>query len=238
MGKDKLTDLATLKGILYQYINLYERWSEDRQQFAALGAEIQKTRIAFDEAFNRVNQIDFKILSAVDEKMKNMMTSLLAHAKTVTDKHCHAYFDNDQQALLQGIADRFSDMIQQLDDENHKIIEQTKQLTQELEEKNTFWQWRNFTSRLVFIGVTVIVSVFVGVITANRLLPDRIYQVDSLAIASMQYGEDFLAYYDHLPKRKKLALNQKLSDIELARLKQDYEFNHPLKKLKEARDSG
>ena len=35
-----LNDREQLEALLYQYINLYERWSEDRQVFAKKGAEL------------------------------------------------------------------------------------------------------------------------------------------------------------------------------------------------------
>lgn len=57
-GEQVLTTEDRLKAIFYQFVKLYERWSEDRQVLAKLLADVSDNVKKFDQQLNRFEQIE------------------------------------------------------------------------------------------------------------------------------------------------------------------------------------
>src|SRR5438105_2408336 len=47
-----------LKATLLQYVKLYERWSEDRQEWTKKLAEVEEMYLRFDTAVNKFDEVD------------------------------------------------------------------------------------------------------------------------------------------------------------------------------------
>ena len=75
-----LTPAEHLESILFQFVNLYERWSEDRQVAAKQGADIAKFVKAFSEQVANFESIEAvvrdDITTSIDAAAKNMGVSI------------------------------------------------------------------------------------------------------------------------------------------------------------------
>lgn len=67
--EESLTPEEQLEAILFQFVNLYERWSEDRQKAAKQGADIEKFIKQFASEVDRFSAIE----NAVIEKLKKSL---------------------------------------------------------------------------------------------------------------------------------------------------------------------
>ena len=68
--EESLAPEEQLEAILFQFVNLYERWSEDRQKAAKQGADIEKFIKQFASEVDRFSAIE----NAVIEKLKKSLS--------------------------------------------------------------------------------------------------------------------------------------------------------------------
>lgn len=65
-----------LEAILYQFVNLYERWSEDRQAAAKQGAELNKLVKNFSEEVINFKQLESNVKSQIRDSILNAGTTV------------------------------------------------------------------------------------------------------------------------------------------------------------------
>ena len=79
----EMTQEERLTAIAYQFVQLYERWSEDRQVAAKLGADIAELVRLFTEQVENFEALETNVKEALIASLQRAMT---ASAKTVGDE--------------------------------------------------------------------------------------------------------------------------------------------------------
>lgn len=79
MSDTQLSTTDRIEAVLYQYVNLYERWSEDRQAAAKQSAEITKLIQTFTEQVQKFKTLEQHVKHEIKESIRNAAVSIEKH---------------------------------------------------------------------------------------------------------------------------------------------------------------
>jgi len=154
-----------LKALLYQYVNLYERWSEDRQVFAKKGADLACVLQDFQAAIERLGTLEEQVRDRITQHLNTLLPTVReAIVKTATE---------DVQEKLQTAAERLEDIVWQTERTLQKSL------------------WEVVKSRMLWCGVAVLGAALTGVVVTQLLLPHTLYSLTPYQIQVMEVGENF-----------------------------------------------
>lgn len=190
MSDTPLTPTERLDAVLYQYINLYERWSEDRQVFAKKGADLSQAIDTMQKEIERLQTLEDRVEATlaqqcqgvakqINETIVNTATAEAKKSMAAITQQCQQVVNNAQQTL-------------------HYSLKEIA---------NARWQW---------ISVTVLTAVFCSVLFSWLVLPNAVYSLNPSQIQTMARGQEFTALWRHLSRaeRKKWWRQLKASETE------------------------
>jgi len=98
MNDTQLSATDRIEAVLYQYVNLYERWSEDRQMFAKKGADISNLIETIKEEVRRLELIDESVKDSLEKQLKVVVGELkIALVEMTTDEAKKELWEAGQQ---------------------------------------------------------------------------------------------------------------------------------------------
>lgn len=166
--------LHALKGILFQYANLYERWSEDRQVGARQAAALKDILDDLTKQVNRFASLD----TQVEKALVDAVTATVTHAS----QQLQAGLDTQVRQELQTILTSLHGAVQQAVDV----------LTCYQRDQQTRWLWVVFGS--------IVTGLLVGLITAKVLLPLSLVQLTEQQVIQLQFGQRLEKVWGTLPQ--------------------------------------
>ena len=187
MNESAMTLHERLEALLYQYVRLYERWSEDRQVFAQKGAELSQALAAM--------QTEIKHLSTIEASVRRSLSSELQSVVQATQKAVVLAATGEAKKSLEQAEQRFRAMIAEVD----RAFRQTAR-----EVVQSRWQW--FT-------ITVLSAVLGGLLFAWFLLPHRLYQLTQQQADLVSMGGRLLTIINHMPKKERQQLFRQLERV-------------------------
>jgi hypothetical protein len=72
------------EALLFQFVNLYERWSEDRQVAAKQGHDLSKQITQFVEAVSRFSSIEEAVIAKLKKSLHETVVNLAEQANSAT----------------------------------------------------------------------------------------------------------------------------------------------------------
>jgi hypothetical protein len=172
----KLTMEDRLKAIAYQFISLYERWSEDRQVAAKQGADIQELIEIFIE---QVKQ--FKTLEP------NVRLELLTSIQNATS----SAFEKMGETIGQE-ATRATD----------RIAKQLAQVTDRTERTLTRYENETIATQWKIIGISVFTTVLTSLLLVWLLIPKPISPLTDEQLLTYQSGIMMEKFWDKISKKE------------------------------------
>ena len=158
-----------LRALLYQFLNLHDRWSEDRLAFAKRGAELDEVIAAIDQEVGELYRMQKTLTSSVRQALSDAVDSAAVEISDALEKE-------SKQALVrtkQGLDDTLS----QLSRTTNRILSEST------------------TTRLSWAVGAVLLSVLGAVLVTKLLLPRHLYQLSDEDIRNLGYGRDFVMMY-------------------------------------------
>lgn len=158
----ELTLEDRLKAIAYQFIKLYERWSEDRQESVKQCAEVDELVSEFTEQVDNLRNIEEKIIGGVRNSIRNETKDIAAHVgKTIGD-----------------FATREAEMTVR---ELHKIVVRTENLL-------SWYQSSLSISNLRVIVMIILSAFFTSILTVWFLAPKSTLPLTEKQIGFLNSG--------------------------------------------------
>lgn len=179
---DVLTSEEHLESILFQFVNLYERWSEDRQVTAKQSADLAKFVKVFAQQVNE--------FATLEEKVRE-------------DIHASMRTEAKNMAVYLG---------ETIGEAARKQIEPTiKQLDEACDEarSNLMGYYLQVSSaKWMTIGVTVVTTILTSLLIVKCLMPVPTSPLTNQQIDTYRAGEVFELIYPKLsPKQKQWLLD-------------------------------
>lgn len=117
---DDLDMTRRLKGTLYQYLKLYERWSEDRQEMMKMLAEAQDDFIKFENQVDELEKIN-------DEFLDDLNAFLNDQVNKIGDEVKESLAINiiEAQESIKKTTEQSSNIMQEAVVESKKIVRET-----------------------------------------------------------------------------------------------------------------
>lgn len=187
MSDKALTIADRMETVIYQYMNLYDRWSEDRQVFAKKGADIAKALEALSHEVNRLESIDARVKASLESQLK-----------TVILKTQEAIVEASTKEVKQGL----SRAIKQLES---VVTDTDRTLRQSI--------WEVTKSRLQWFSLTILCAVLSSLVFNWWLLPNNLSSLSTNEINLMNIGSDFTLVWAQLPDAEQKAWLDKLSTV-------------------------
>lgn len=145
MSDNPLTTEERLETILYQYLNLYERWSEDRQTFAKKGVELSDLITSFQNEVEQLSTLEARIQASFQKEMGSLVSAVRAQIKGVATE--------EAKAELQRASGQLSRVVEKTD---HTL-------------RQSFWEVAK--SRWQWLGLTLVSGVLSGFLFSWCFLP-------------------------------------------------------------------
>jgi hypothetical protein len=169
--------LDELKALLYQYKKLFDRWSEDRQDFNRQGYDIEKLIKSFSEKIDQFAKLEptvkQKIVASIQEATKESIQSV--HSATR---------DEMSEAILPTLQ-RFEKTIQTANEQIEK------------------YEKKSIKETVLSYGVAVIVGIACGLLVAQFMMPPPIYPIDDERLHYVLAGERLTQIWPKLTNAEK-----------------------------------
>ncbi|MCP4278799.1 MAG: hypothetical protein GY776_02190 [Alteromonas sp.] len=165
MPETPLSPEQRLEAILYQYVNLYERWSEDRQAFAQKGAELSKLSASVHAEVERLADVEQR----VQQSLKKELVAVVSTAK----------------AQIVGVAtDQAKEELWRAAQQLNRVVTETEQTLQQ-----SFWEVAK--SRWQWFGITLAGGALSGFLFSFCFLPLHLHPLSETQLTWMSSGRAF-----------------------------------------------
>lgn len=175
--EESLTPEEQLEAILFQFVNLYERWAEDRQKAAKQSADIEKFIKQFASEVDRFSAIE----NAVIEKLKKSLSdTTVTISSMVYDAVSHS-------------VDR------SLDNSARKIRESADYA------ENVFSEYKSSLnlSHWKLVAITALSSIAASLLIVWFLMPKPTLPLTGMDMQTYELGKTFSELWTTLPEEKK-----------------------------------
>lgn len=157
-----LSQEEQLESLLFQFVNLYERWSEDRQVAAKQGSDLAKVLKAFSDEIER--------FSDIREDVKRTLISLLSSHTDRVSKHLEG-------ALLKALEKGSDSALTRLKEASFKA----ESLLTDYHDSLKISRWK-------MMGVSFLSSVIASLLIVKLLIPAPTLPLTEQQITSMAMG--------------------------------------------------
>jgi hypothetical protein len=173
---DTLTQEEQLEAILFQFVNLYERWAEDRQKTAKQGADIEKFIKQFASEVDRFSAVE----NAVIAKLKNS----LDHTTVSISEMVHG--------AVSHAVDR------SIDDTAKKIKDSALHAENIFSEYQSSLNWSHWK----LTAITALSSIVASLLIVWWLMPKPTLPLTDAQITTYRNGLMFNGFWPKLSKRQ------------------------------------
>ena len=182
---DTLTEEERLKAIAYQFIALYERWSEDRQVAAKQGADIAEFVKLFSEQVQSFKTLETEVRQAIITSIQQASTHVAKTVAEETSKEATRATEKLTQQLAHAVRDA---------EANLKVYQQ----------EVIAWQWK-------VIGITMVTTLATCLLLVWLLIPKPTLPLSNEQIKYLNNGVLMEIVWPKLSKKEKDEL-MKLAD--------------------------
>lgn len=186
--------LDELKAILYQYKKLCDRWSEDRQDFAKQGYNIEQLVNVFTEKVTQFSKLEpivkQKIVASIQEAAKEGV------------KQVHDATRAEMNEAVSFTIERFQ-----------STVHEARKLLNGYEKKSR-------KDELISYGKVIIVGIVSALFIVKLMMPSPIYPIDDERLHYIWSGEKLNQIWPKLSK----AEQQKITRLFDAQSKKDHEL--------------
>lgn len=175
--EESLTPEEHLEAVLFQFVNLYERWSEDRQVTAKQSADLAKFVKEFAQQVNK--------FSALEEKVRDdIHTSMRTEAENI------AFYLGGTigEAARKQIAPTIKKLEEASDEARGNLVSYYSELSS--------YKWMT-------IGVTVLTTIITSLLIVKFLMPTPVMPLTAQQIDTYGAGEVFQSILPKLSTRQK-----------------------------------
>lgn len=174
---EALTQEEQLEAILFQFVNLYERWSEDRQKNAKQGADIEKFIKQFSSEVERFSTIENAVIGKLKKDLDQTTVSI---SEMVHGAVSHA-------------VDR------SLDNSARKIKDSALYAQNIFSECQSSLNWSHWK----LIAITALSSIVASLLIVWLLMPKPTLPLTNKQIDTYQNGQVLESFWDKLSARQK-----------------------------------
>ena len=182
LEQQKLTSAEHLEAILFQFVKLYERFSEDRQVTVKQSSDTAKLVSTFVEQVNRFETLTPAVCDALSSALKKMISNAAHEVSQEINSAAFRATENIAQKLKAAASD----------------TEQTL-LRANSEAKNHF---------LKTILISVGSAIASGMLIAWLLMPKITLQFSPKQTQEMHYGQVFMQVFPKLSKKEQVHIMQ------------------------------
>ena len=183
--EETLTPEEHLEAILFQFVNLYERWSEDRQVTAKQSADLAKFVKEFAQQANQ--------FASLEEKVRNdIHTSIRREAENTA-----VYFS---QTIGESAKKEIEPTVRKLRD----AVDDSESVLSRYQSSMSWESWK-------MVAVSVVSSVFLALLIVFFCMPKPIIPLTDQQVEYLKFGESMRYVWPKLSKSeqehiKKLAV--------------------------------
>jgi hypothetical protein len=187
-----LTHEDRLKAIAYNFVKLYDRWSEDRLLAAKQGADTAELVKQFTEQVKRFETLEPSVRHHIHTTIQQSTSNV---AKTVTDE--------TMKAAIRATAE---------------IADELKSIVHRAEDTLKRYQTEVITTQWKIIGVTIITTVLTCLLIVKLLMPVPALPLSNQQIHNLSFGELMNATWPKLSKQEQQHISglttEALSELE------------------------
>lgn len=174
---ETLTTEGQLQSLIYQFMNLYDRWSEDRQIAAKKGYDLSKILEEFKKEVMLLSEIDNKIIAKLEEKSDQLMLKLFNDLNKTTAEYINNYLENTFEKINQSAL-----KIEKIIDDSNK------------------GKW---LSNLKIFFICILCSATITTFIFKYFMPQPTLPLSSYDMKIYSFGDKFLGIWNKLPQEKK-----------------------------------
>ena len=176
VSEKKLSNQDHFEAILYQFINLYNRFSEDRLVAAKQGSDIEKCIERFSAEVTRFEDLE-------DNLREEIETSIHKEAKNMAEYMGRTVADAARQEIK-------------------PIINKLTESLEEAEDILSQYQRASYREKWIWIGATIFTSILASILTVRYLMPQPVLPLTEDQFKTYQSGQVFEMVIPKLSKRQ------------------------------------
>lgn len=171
-----LTSREHLESLLYQFVKLYERWSEDRQVAAKQSSDIAQFIEEFSDEVDRLSKIEDAVIAKLKKGLEQTTVSI--------------------SSMVYEAVSRSLD--KKMDDSAHKMKESVRQAERLLSEYQSTLNWSHWK----IIAITAITSIAASLLAVWWFMPKPTLPLTDGQIKAYQSGQVLDAFWPKLSTRQ------------------------------------
>jgi DNA-binding ferritin-like protein (Dps family) len=172
-----LKPVEHLESLLYQFVNLYERWSEDRQVAAKQGADIAKFIEAFKEEVERFETLE-------EEVREDIKTQIHTEAKNMA-----VYMG---RTVVDAASKEMEPTVKRL----QKTVDEAENTLSRYQGESRWMHW-------AMIGLMAVTSILTSLIVALWVMPKPMLPLSKDELSTYQSGEVLESVWPKLTSKQK-----------------------------------
>lgn len=175
--EDSLTPEEHLEAVLFQFVNLYERWSEDRQVTAKQSADLTKFVKEFAQQVNKFATLEERVRNDIHTSMRTEAENMAVYLGGTIG-----------EAARKQIAPTIKKLEEASDEARGKLISYYSELSR--------YKW-------ITLGATVFATVLTSLLIVKFLMPTPAMPLTAQQIDTYGAGEVFQSILPKLSARQK-----------------------------------
>jgi hypothetical protein len=204
-----------LKATLLQYVKLYERWSEDRQEWTKKLAEVEEVYIQFETAVDKFDEVDKKFRASlkgfivtesknVADSVKESLQDTVNEVKQSINQTVKEVQEKIHTAVTDEVKKSITNLNDAVDKANYSLKETVRVYNQEVS-----WQfWK--TMLATFIG-GVVISIFM-LIYFTKIMPKPVLPISDQQLEYLHVGQSLMAIWPKLSKAEQERVKKLAAD--------------------------
>ncbi len=185
-----LTSAEHLEAILYQFIKLYERWSEDRQAAAKQGSDIADLIKEFTDQVAHFEALEENVREDIQKSIRQEAENTAAYfGQAIGDA---AY--KQMKPAVKKLEDAVDDARNRLDRQHSDLI---------------FSDWK-------ILGATVLATITTSLLIVKLLMPPPVMALTEKQLNVYEIGKSFLELWPTLSKEKQKWFLDKKNNKEIS----------------------
>ncbi len=171
-----LTPREHLESLLYQFVNLYERWSEDRQVAAKQGADIAQFIKTFSAEVERFSSIEDAVIAKLKKGLEQTSVSI---STMVHDAVSHS-------------------LDKKIDDSSYKMKQSVLQAERLFSEYQSTLNWSHWK----VVAITAMTSIAASLLAVWWFMPKPTLPLTDQQIQTYQTGQFLQSFWPKLSERQ------------------------------------
>ncbi len=205
-----------LKATLLQYVKLYERWSEDRQEWTKKLAEVEESYLRFDSAVNKFDEVDKNFRSSLKTfivtESKYTANTVKVSLQEVSDEVKHSIYEAAKLAKEEIRDAAMAEMKKTVNDLNYAVDKAKNRLDDAISAYNQeisgqFWRTAMVaTLASVVSGALMLLILF-------KVMPKPVLPISDQQLEYLHTGQSLSVIWPRLTKPEKDRLRKLVVDV-------------------------